>query len=106
MVVIPGMGRFDAALASIASSWRSMPGSPGLRRYASCPGGPSKTSVSMLDRARWKIESEEVIGPPGLDVFGNCIDWCSLQLNCSAGRIRRHAAGGLFVAGNVGNVGN
>src|SRR5262249_26474697 len=64
MVVFPGMGRFDAAIASIVSSWRSRPGSPGLSRYASWPGGPSKISVSMLDKARWKTASVVVIDSP------------------------------------------
>src|SRR5262249_9334645 len=58
------MGRFDAALASIVSSWRSRPGSPGLSRYASWPGGPSKISVNMLDKARWKTASVVVIDSP------------------------------------------
>src|SRR5262245_27098401 len=64
MVVFPGMGRFDAALASIVSSWRSRPGSPRLSRYASWPGGPWKISVSMLDKARWKTASVVVIDSP------------------------------------------
>src|ERR1043166_4784845 len=64
IVVFPGMGRFDAAIASIESSWRRRPGSPGLSRYASWPGGPSKISVSMLDNARWKTESVVVIDSP------------------------------------------
>src|SRR5215218_8742385 len=64
MVDLPGAGRFDAVLASIVSSWPSRPGSPGLSTYASCPGGPSKISVSMCDNANWKTESVVVIDAP------------------------------------------
>jgi hypothetical protein len=35
--------------------------SPGLSTYASLPGGPSKTCVSMLDSACWRTESAVVI---------------------------------------------
>jgi len=52
MVDFPDMGRFDAALESIVSSWRNRPGSPVLSTNASLPGGPSKISVSIFDRAR------------------------------------------------------
>src|SRR6187402_2441447 len=62
MVDLPGMRRLDAVVASVVSNCRSIPGSPGLRTYASLPGGPSKTSASSLQRARWNVSLLSGIG--------------------------------------------
>ena len=55
-----------AALASIESSWRSRPGSPGFSKYASLPGGPSKISTRSLTSASRKSESFIMIVNPSI----------------------------------------